>query len=105
VIRAETLAMLLSSSPNLGSFAAVLSTRENATQPGFPLFLRPQFQSVSHLMYIFAQSARSGKIVRSRAQVEQSHLHSAGSAFIAWSAVILWLGYPATQVLSCLFVA
>ena len=27
-------------------------------------------------------------IVCSRAQVEQSHLHSAGSAFIAWSAVI-----------------
>jgi hypothetical protein len=45
-------------------------------------------QSVSHLMYIFAQSTRSGKIVCSRAQVEQSHLHSAGSAFIAWSAVI-----------------
>ena len=39
-------------------------------------------------MYIFAQFTRSGKIVCSRAQVEQSHLHSAGSAFIAWSAVI-----------------
>ena len=45
-------------------------------------------QSVSHLMYIFAQSTRPVKIVCSRAQVEQSHLHSAGSAFIAWSAVI-----------------
>ena len=37
----KTLAILLSSSPNLGSFAAVLSTWENATQPGFPIFLRP----------------------------------------------------------------
>ena len=38
---AETLAILLSSSPNLGSSAAVLSTWKNATQPGFPIFLRP----------------------------------------------------------------
>jgi hypothetical protein len=44
VIPAEILAILLSSSPNLGSFAAVLSTRENATQPGFPIFLRALFR-------------------------------------------------------------
>ena len=36
----------------------------------------------------FCTVHKIGKIVCSRAQVEQSHLHSAGSAFIAWSAVI-----------------
>jgi hypothetical protein len=46
-------------------------------------------KSVSHLMYIFAvhKIRAHVRIVCSRAHVEQSHMHSAGSAFIAWSAV------------------
>jgi hypothetical protein len=53
--------------------------------PGFPNS-NGHLLSVSHLMYIFAQSTRPVKIVcsSSHAQVEQSHLHPAGSAFIAW---------------------